>query len=406
MMRSYRNALLSCALVTSVASGCTANTTSRWVPQPSAHTQERPSQTARISGVHVTEIPIPSGIDAAPVIVSVSGAGNVYFGSFDANPPVLPMSYCYALPGGSCPNPGFWMGSYAGGTFTRVSPQGADGVPCANGPGNCCPATPQNGCRAGQVSAIDAKDFPSIVWASEYDYFYSTQPGFPWGELEYGASGTASVPPPQYDPNLGLGGSAVITSIVAAADGRMWIGGGGPTGATGNPATLPSSYYGESNSDQLLLTRGPHRHVWGLTHRSASESVVFEFAPKGSVLHAFTIPSYVAHISGNAHAVWFTDFGRNAIGKMDGDGNVTEYAIPTNRSGAFDLAIAPDQSVWFTESSADKVGRLKPNGTITELPLPTPNAVPAGIDATVSGCARPAIWVGEIGPMQLAQIRY
>lgn len=367
--------------------------------------------------VAIAEVPISAATYSdAPLIVSASKTGSVSFGSFNGSAGYsLPDDYCYALPGGNCPD-GYYLGTYASGVFSEAAPQGADGTMCPGGVGFCCPAQTY-GCRAFGVSAIDAADFPQVMWASLYNFFAATQPGFPWGELNYGNSGTATMPPAPW--NVSAGGSppntdTIVLSIVRAPNGTLWISGGGPSGAQGNPATLPTAYQGLDNSDYLLLANGPNRNVWGLSHADGSgpssytsQSYIFEFGPTGSALHTYVVSSYVAHIAGDGDGLFFTDTGRNAIGRIDRNGHLTEYAIPTANSGAYDITVGNDRTVWFTESHAGKVGRLIGRGKFDEYVLPTQGAVPAGIAATPSGCITRAIWVGEVAPAnKLAEITY
>jgi len=50
-------------------------------------------------------------------------------------------------------------------------------------------------------------------------------------------------------------------------------------------------------------------------------------------------------------------------------GEVTEFDIPTPRSGAIGIAAGPDGNIWFCENKGGKIGRLTPGGEITEYPI-------------------------------------
>lgn len=63
-----------------------------------------------------------------------------------------------------------------------------------------------------------------------------------------------------------------------------------------------------------------------------------------------------------AGRAWFTENGRNRIGRIDGaTGALDEFVISTTNVAPIDLAIAPDGSVWFTERNTDLIGQLVVN---------------------------------------------
>jgi len=67
---------------------------------------------------------------------------------------------------------------------------------------------------------------------------------------------------------------------------------------------------------------------------------------------------------GSGGAVWYTDYGRASIGRLDPDtGAVSEVAIPSGAAPAF-LQLAADGSAWFSEATG--VGRVSPSGVVTE----------------------------------------
>jgi len=47
-------------------------------------------------------------------------------------------------------------------------------------------------------------------------------------------------------------------------------------------------------------------------------------------------------------------------------GEVTEFDIPTPKSGAIGTAAGPDGNLWFCENKAGKIGCLSPAGKFTE----------------------------------------
>jgi virginiamycin B lyase len=55
--------------------------------------------------------------------------------------------------------------------------------------------------------------------------------------------------------------------------------------------------------------------------------------------------------SGPDGAMWFSEKWRNALGRIDGQGHVVEYALPAlsiTGDGPEALALGPDGELWFT----------------------------------------------------------
>jgi virginiamycin B lyase len=103
--------------------------------------------------------------------------------------------------------------------------------------------------------------------------------------------------------------------------------------------------------------------------------------------------------------VWFTDFGKNSVGRIDATGAVTTYPIPTPSSGPQGITSGSDGALWFTESRVGKIGRITVAGAITEFPLPTAGGNPIGMVAGADG----NLWFGEgqasrIGRMTVAGV--
>ena len=76
-------------------------------------------------------------------------------------------------------------------------------------------------------------------------------------------------------------------------------------------------------------------------------------------------------------AVWFLEQQANKVGRF-ADGRFAEVAVPTPSPGLTSLAVAPDGAAWFTELRAGRLGRVR-DGRVTEFRLPRPSARPFGI---------------------------
>jgi virginiamycin B lyase len=96
---------------------------------------------------------------------------------------------------------------------------------------------------------------------------------------------------------------------------------------------------------------------------------------------------------GPDNAMWFTEIGNNAIGRIDlATHAITSYPIPTPLAGPLIIHRGPGNTMVFPESTADKVGTIDVyTHQITEYPVPTPASVPQGVTTGSDG----TIWFTE-----------
>jgi streptogramin lyase len=76
-------------------------------------------------------------------------------------------------------------------------------------------------------------------------------------------------------------------------------------------------------------------------------------------------------IRGPDGALWFTEAFAPNIGRIDVNGNITEF--PVGGHGQNFLAVGPDGNLWFTESSPDIIGQLTTSGGLTEFTVSPPS---------------------------------
>jgi virginiamycin B lyase len=96
-------------------------------------------------------------------------------------------------------------------------------------------------------------------------------------------------------------------------------------------------------------------------------------------------------------ALWFTEFGGNAIGRITTSGTITEFPLPTGDSEPNGIAAGPDGALWFTELAGNRIGRIATSGTIAEFPIPTAASSPFGIALGPDGALWFTEFVGKIG---------
>ena len=70
-------------------------------------------------------------------------------------------------------------------------------------------------------------------------------------------------------------------------------------------------------------------------------------------------------------AYWFVEYAQGKIGRVNTNGVMSEYQIPSGNCRPFDIVNAGDGSnLWFSEAGFNLVGRINTNGLIKEFQLP------------------------------------
>jgi virginiamycin B lyase len=374
-----RSAAILAAVVISAAAGCggpggSVPPTHTITPPPGETGATPPPFSA--SEVRIAEIAVPQASPASdgpvyPSVIDVGDDGAVYFGQRNTN---------------ESSQGNFGIFKYTGGTFAQTLP------------------APQQGSWDGGVDAIDAHDSSTVMWSSSYQQM--SEPVSFGDVMQCGASGGAAT----FCNFTAMSG--FITSIAAAKDGTIWTAGsqccgGGPGGY---PAQLPNTAQ-PGMPFALDITSGPNSNVWGIV---SFNGPIYEFAPNGAVLATYALPANAdvtgaqAMVEGTDGALWFTDAGNNAIGRLSLTDGFTEYKLPTVNSGVQNIALAADGGMWFTEASADKIGRIDDSGKIYEFALPTPNAQPTAIAAAPANCSCPTaqVWFTETSANKIASATY
>ena len=120
----------------------------------------------------------------------------------------------------------------------------------------------------------------------------------------------------------------------------------------------------------------------------------------GAVARAATLPAAAPHATvGPDGGVWTTDPSRDRLTVLAANGSTRTIAL-TPGSRPNDITVASDGALWFTETGANAVGRVTTGGAVTTFPVPTPAAEPWGIAAMPSGL----LFVTERSANKLAAI--
>lgn len=136
----------------------------------------------------------------------------------------------------------------------------------------------------------------------------------------------------------------------------------------------------------------------------ATPTVTPTATPTGGQITEFKVSTQFGNASvlsgsittGPDGALWFTDGGAGAIGRITTTGDVTEFATPTRTSEPGETTLGTethgittgsDGNLWFTENNngAGQIGRCTPQGVITEFPVPggQPTSITAGPDGNL-----------------------
>lgn len=125
-----------------------------------------------------------------------------------------------------------------------------------------------------------------------------------------------------------------------------------------------------------------------------------------SLLGAYAFPTGVgvsdAIENGPDNAMWFTEIGNNAIGRIDlATYQITSYPIPTPLAAPLIIHRGPGTTMVFPESGVGKVGTIDVyTHKITEYVTPTPASVPQGVTTATDG----TIWFSETAGQNLGSI--
>jgi virginiamycin B lyase len=96
----------------------------------------------------------------------------------------------------------------------------------------------------------------------------------------------------------------------------------------------------------------------------AFETLVMVASPAQALpppIHQFPVSSSPWGITAGPDGnLWFTEHSGNKIGRITPAGVITEFPIPTRRSGPFGITAGPDGNLWFTETNGNKIGAFDP----------------------------------------------
>jgi virginiamycin B lyase len=270
------------------------------------------------------------------------------------------------------------------------------------------PAAPANGLSAGGgVYGISVMPNHAVYWLSAY---FGNQP-FADVQVECGGSGTAALCGPVVQEP---------TSMALDATGALWVAGLTAAGG-GEIATSQHQSFQSASQGVVQILAGPGGSIWGILRDQSGpqpgDSIVRFAAGAPALTIAQQVPLGAGALAGSMTlgsdgALWFTDAGRSAIGRVSLQGTLQEFpaphAIAQPAYGESQIAAACDGSVWFSESASGRVVRVSESGAMTEYPLPDAQSYPSAVASGPTqgpGCTR-VVWVGEARANRIASITY
>jgi virginiamycin B lyase len=142
-----------------------------------------------------------------------------------------------------------------------------------------------------------------------------------------------------------------------------------------------TEYPGLETGSGYEITRGPDGNLW---FSEAGRNNIGRITPAG-VITEFPLPSIGIYgpsgsqggiTAGPDGNLWFADYFSNMIGKISPiTGDIQEFNIPSpgiwGWIGTFPFGIAagPDGNIWFTEAYGYRIGRITHTGDFQEFPL-------------------------------------
>jgi len=147
------------------------------------------------------------------------------------------------------------------------------------------------------------------------------------------------------------------------------------------------------------ITRGPLGGVW-----FSLDNAIARIDQQGQIT-TYPVPSAGALVgwmtTDPGNSVWFAERGTGKIGRITADGSTTEFTPPTAAAVPQGIVFAPDGNVYVTEQGANAIARLDPRtGEAVDIPVPTSNST------TQSGALGPegAIWFVERNAAQIGRM--
>ncbi|MBU6294164.1 MAG: DUF4214 domain-containing protein [Planctomycetes bacterium] len=107
-------------------------------------------------------------------------------------------------------------------------------------------------------------------------------------------------------------------------------------------------------------------------------------------------------LGADGQTIWFTGKATGTVGRVNPNGSIDTFQLPTVGSVPIYLSLGPDGNIWGTELVGNAICRVTSDGVVTEFPIPTGNSRP--IVVTPDPLGRPYMWFSEEAGHKVARI--
>jgi virginiamycin B lyase len=168
-------------------------------------------------------------------------------------------------------------------------------------------------------------------------------------------------------------GGAYTQHIAPGPDGSLWFTeSNGTVGERLKSGTIRHFSIGSSNAQSEGIVEGPDSNLWIAQTQVGSHfsNQVIRLSTRGEQ-KSYTVGYGPESICvGPDKALWFTERGANAIGRLTTSGKFVEYPTHKQYLDPFGIATGPDGALWFTDfGETHQIGRMTTSGKLTYYPL-------------------------------------
>jgi virginiamycin B lyase len=164
--------------------------------------------------------------------------------------------------------------------------------------------------------------------------------------------------------------------ITTGPDGALWYAlSDGTVGRITTKGKLTHLTAAPDNAQLKGIVTGPDGNLWitqDMVNRSQLSNQVIRLTPKG-VATAFTVglgPTWIC--VGLDKALWFTERGADAIGRLTTAGKYSEFPAGYDYGDPSGIALGPDRAVWFSDYIGHfGIGRITMKGKMRFFSVPS-----------------------------------